>query len=186
MNNENLMERIKNIKPVTIWFTGLSASGKSTLSKRLYDDLFAIGIRNLILLDGEEVRERINNNAFDNKSREEVGILKSEIALEENKKGNIVLISGIASKCKWRKDIRDMMDGFFEIYLKCSVNVCADRDYKGHYKKAMAGEYKNFVGVTEDYEEHEHYDLMLDTGLNSIDRCSEVILNKVKTYLLNE
>ncbi len=52
------MERINTIKPATIWFTGLSASGKSTLSKRLYDDLFAIGIKNLILLDGKEVRVR--------------------------------------------------------------------------------------------------------------------------------
>jgi len=177
---------LKDIMPATIWFTGLSASGKSTLSQRLYDDLIKMGIKNVVLLDGEAIRDRINNNDFDNSSREKIGTLKAEIAIEENKKGNIVLISGIASKRKWRKDIRDMVDRYFEVYLKCTVDVCAERDFKGHYQKAIAGEYKNFVGITEDYEEHKYVDLQLDTGVDDIECCSEMLLNKIKEYLWHE
>jgi len=179
------MEIRKEMLPATIWFTGLSASGKSTLSKRLYDDLKSIGVHNVVLLDGEAIRDRMENYNFDNSSREKIGTIKAEISMEENNKGNIVLISGIASKRKWRKDIRDMVPRYFEVYLKCTVDVCAERDFKGHYKKAIAGEYENFVGVTEDYEEHEYVDLQLDTGADDIERCSEVLLEKIKEYLFN-
>ncbi|MBL1140615.1 MAG: adenylyl-sulfate kinase [Proteobacteria bacterium] len=179
-----MVDTLNNITPVTIWFTGLSACGKSTLSQKLYDDLTSMGMENVILLDGEAVRERIKNNSFDNNNREKIGVIKAEIALKENQKGNIVLISGIASKRKWRQDIRSMIDRYFEIYLKCSAVTCAERDYKGHYNRAIAGEYENFAGITEDYEEHEYVDLQLDTGTNDIEYCSNVILNKVKQYLL--
>lgn len=180
------MNIIKDISPVTVWFTGLSASGKSTLSQRLYDDLQSIGVSNVVLLDGEAIRDRIKNFDFDNNSREKIGALKAEICLEENMKGNIVLISGIASKRKWRQDIRNFIPRYFEVYLKCTVDVCAARDFKGHYKKAISGEYENFVGVTEDYEEHEYVDLELDTGLNDIETCSYLLLKTIKEYLLSE
>jgi adenylylsulfate kinase len=178
------MDTQNNILPATIWFTGLSACGKSTLSQKLYDDLVSIGVENVVLLDGEVLRERIKDKNFDNNSREKIGVIKAEIALRENQKGNIVLISGIASKRKWRQDIRDMIDRYFEVYLKCSAAACAERDYKGHYKKAIAGEYENFAGITEEYEEHEFVDLQLDTGTSAIEYCSGVLLDKVKEYLL--
>ena len=180
------MKLFENITPATIWFTGLSASGKSTLSQRLYDDLTDLGIKNILLLDGEAIRERMNNYYFDNNSREKIGIIKAEIALEENKKGNIVLISGIASKRKWRMDIRNIIGKYYEVYLQCNVETCASRDYKGHYRKAFSGEYKNFIGVTEDYEEHEYVDFKLNTGENDIEYCSELIFSNVKNFLLNE
>ena len=105
---------MNNVQAITIWFTGLSASGKSTLSERLYNDLQELGITNVELLDGESVRDILKNHSFDKSNREKIGIQKAKIALELNKQGKILLVSGIAHKKKWRKDIREMMNDYFE------------------------------------------------------------------------
>ena len=162
-----------------IWFTGLSASGKSTLSESLLKSLKDFGLENVILLDGESIREELNNFNFETSSREEIGYQKAKIALKLNKKDNIVIVTGIAHKKNWRNDIRSMFDNYIEIYLKCSSDACAKRDFKDNYRKAIAGELKNFIGVHEQYEEYEDYDLMVDTEKNNIAVCSKTILNLV-------
>jgi len=164
----------------TIWFTGLSASGKTTLSRHLFNDLKKLGNNNIVLLDGEDIRDKLNNYDFDLNSREQVGIQKAKIALEYNKKGKIVLISGIAHKKEWRKDIRDMFENYLEIYLRCDASHCAERDYKGHYKKAIFGEIDDFIGISEPYEESNDADLILDTKKYSADVCANLLLDKVK------
>lgn len=168
---------------ITIWFTGLSASGKSTLSEKLYMDLRSLGVKNVVLLDGESFRDTIKNNSFDKLSREEIGIKKAEMCLELNRKGKIVLVSGIAHKKKGRNDIRNMMDNYFEVYLDCDVVECAKRDFKGHYDKAFSGELANFIGVSEPYEESDECDLILHTGVESINACSELLLRKIKQVI---
>jgi adenylylsulfate kinase len=104
---------MNNIKVLTIWFTGLSGSGKSTLSERLYNDLYDLGVRNIELLDGDSYREILKNDNFDKNSREKIGIQKAKIASELNKKGKIVLVSGITYKKKWRRNIRGIIDNYF-------------------------------------------------------------------------
>ena len=167
----------------TIWFTGLSASGKTTLSTQLYKDLNNIGLDNVVLLDGESIRDEMMNHDFDLKSREEIGILKAKIASDLNNRGKIVLISGIAHKRKWRSDIRQMIDRYYEVYLKCDVDVCAARDYKDQYSKAFAGKYDNFIGVTEQYQESYDADLIIHTGRNKLDKCSSQLLENVMRLL---
>lgn len=169
-----------NIQAFTIWFTGLSSSGKSTLSEKLYNDLYKLGVRNIELLDGEAFRDLVKNDSFDKNNREKIGIQKAKIASELNKKGKIVLVSGIAHKRRWRKEIREMIDNYFEVYLNCDVKECAKRDYKGNYVKALSGKLDNFIGVSEPYEESEEYDLVLHTGRDSIETCSNILLNKIK------
>ena len=174
---------MNNTNAITIWFTGLSASGKSTLSEILYKDLQALGLKNVVLMDGESFRDKLKNDSFDKRSREEIGIKKAELCLELNRKGKIVLVSGIAHKKKGRKDIRNMMDRYVEVYLECDVKECAKRDFKGHYDKAFSGILKNFIGVSEPYEESEEYDLILHTGRESIENCSKLLLQKIKQVL---
>lgn len=174
---------MNKIKPVTIWFTGLSASGKSTLSQRLYNDLNELGIKNIELLDGESVREKLKMYEFDLDSREQIGIQKAKIALDLNKNGKIVLISGIAHKKKWRKDLRTMFDNYFEIFLDCNLDDCIKRDYKGNYQKALSGKLDNFIGISEPYEVSEEYDLILDTGKRSIEFCSKKILKSILSFM---
>ena len=174
---------MNNIQATTIWFTGLSASGKSTLSERLYNDLHELGVTNVELLDGESVRDMLKNHSFDKSSREKIGIQKARIALELNKQGKIVLVSGIAHKKRWRKDIREMMENYFEVYLDCDVKECSKRDYKGNYEKAFSGKLENFIGVSEQYEESDEYDLRVNTSEQSIEACSKLILDSVLSHL---
>jgi adenylylsulfate kinase len=168
---------------LTVWFTGLSASGKSTLSQSLYDSLQKFGIRNVVLLDGESIRDELKSYKFDLSNREKLGIYKAKIARNLNLEGKHVLISGIAHKKEWRKDIRSMIDNYYEIFLDCDVEKCADRDYKGNYKKAFSGELDNFIGVTEQYEISKDVDLVLDTGSYSVEKCLKIMLQELLPLL---
>ena len=174
---------MSNYKATTIWFTGLSASGKSTLSERLFKDLQQLGLMNIELLDGEAVRDMLKNDNFDKPSREKIGIQKAKIAQELNKQGKIVLVSGIAHKKKWRDDIRAMFDNYYEIFLDCSVEDCSKRDYKGNYQKALSGELDNFIGISEPYEVSDSFDLVVDSGICSIEDCSKKILESVLGFI---
>ncbi len=169
--------------PTTIWFSGLSASGKTTLSEALFQNLKELGLKNVELLDGETVRNMLKNYNFDKSSREKVGIQKARIALDLNRKGKIVLVSGIAHKRSWRQEIRQMIDNYFEVYLDCNVEDCSKRDYKGNYEKAFSGKLENFIGVSEQYEESDEYDLRVNTSEQSIEECSKLILDSVLSHL---
>ena len=174
---------MKTFKISTIWFTGLSASGKTTLSTRLHEALFNFGLKNIVLLDGEVVREELGNHNFDIHNREQLGLAKARIAQEHNSRGTIVLISGINHKSKFRRDVRAMFENYYEIFLDCDVNSCAKRDYKGHYKKAQAGLMKDFIGISEPYEKSNSYDLKINTSSNGIDSCADLIFQNVLKYL---
>jgi len=163
----------------TIWFTGLSASGKSTLSESVYSKLISMGVKKIKLLDGEAIRDQIANQSFDEKNREEIGQIKARIAKNFNNEGYIVLISGIAHKSKWRSDIRKALDNYYEIFLNCSPEICAKRDYKGHYERAISGELKNFIGVTEQYEFNDTADLVINTSKYSIEECTDEIMKNI-------
>lgn len=167
----------------TIWLTGLSASGKTTLAECLKTDLNKTGINNVELLDGEDVRNRLKNFNYDIKARESMGLCKAEMALKYNKNGKIVIVTGITHKKDIRYKIRGMITDYFEVYLKCPVNVCAHRDYKGNYERALKGEYANFIGVTEPYQESNTSDLILGTSMMSIDESAKTLFEKVFTFL---
>ncbi len=167
---------------VTIWFTGLSVSGKSTLSQSLHDELIKQGIDNVVLLDGETIRDQLKNYNYDTKDRNAIGIQKSKIALKYISKGKHVIITGIAHHKKTRDEIRNMFPYYYEVYLKCNVAECLKRDYKGNYEKAFNGVYDNFVGVTEQYEES-NPELIVETDKYSIAQCVTRISKSVIEYI---
>ncbi|MAF20389.1 MAG: adenylyl-sulfate kinase, partial [Parcubacteria group bacterium] len=137
----------------TIWITGLSASGKSTLGGKLFSDLKAIGVNNVKLLDGEDIREEFGDT-FGYATNERNAILEKTIqmARECNDNGNIAIVSTISHKRSIRQKARDAITNFMEVFLDCPLEVCVKRDYKGHYQKALNGDYENFIGITESYE----------------------------------
>lgn len=163
----------------TIWLTGLAAAGKTTLGEKLEKNLLALGIKNVVFLDGERVRDELNNFAYSTNDRNELGLQKAMLAKKYNDEGTIAIITGIAHHKATRDKVREQFKNYSEVYLRCSAEVCAERDYKGHYAKAYAGEYENFVGVTEPYEESENPDLILNTAENTIEKCSEKLLEHV-------
>lgn len=168
----------------TIWITGITASGKTTLGKDLYQNLFQKGFINIEFLDGDELRKRIGGN-HGHSLRDRYAVLKKivKLAKELNQENKIVIVSTISHKVEMRKYARRELENFIEIYLSCHPDVCARRDYKGLYKKAKQGELDLFVGVTEPYEESEKPELIVHTDKFSREECFHMILNMVVSRL---
>lgn len=170
--------RLNNHKSGLVWFTGLSASGKSTIAHYVERELFKRGIRTYVL-DGDNVRHGINSNlGFSREDRKENLRRIAELARLFVDAGTIVLAAFISPYKKDREYIRNRFDGdnFLEIYVKCSVQECEKRDPKGQYKKARAGIIKNYTGVSAPYEEPETPDLILETEKHNIQTSVKKVL----------
>ncbi|ACK50726.1 sulfate adenylyltransferase, large subunit [Methylocella silvestris BL2] len=146
--------RLNNQKPAVLWFTGLSGSGKSTISNLVESWLYAHGMRT-ILLDGDNIRHGLNKNlGFTEVDRVENIRRVGEVAKLMTDAGLIVLCSFISPFNAERQLVRDLLDDgeFLEIFVDTPIEDCIARDPKGLYKKALAGEIKNFTGVDQRYE----------------------------------
>ncbi len=168
----------------TIWITGLSASGKSTLGGKLFNDLKAIGVNNVKLLDGETIREELGDT-FGYGTNERNAMLEKTIQMvrECNDNGNIAIVSTISHKRAIRQRARDAITNFMEVFLDCPLEVCIERDYKGHYKKAIIGEHEGFIGITESYETSDSPELVINTKSLTIVECQKLLLDEVVRFL---
>ena len=169
---------------VTLWFTGLSGSGKSTIAVALESALFEMG-RLAYRLDGDNVRLGINKNlGFSAEDRAENIRRIGEIAKLFVDAGVIVLSSFVSPYCSDRESVRKLHEDsnmkFFEIFVDVPLSVAEDRDPKGLYKKARAGEIKNFTGIDDPYEAPNKPDLILDTSQMSIEDEINAILEMLK------
>ncbi len=156
---------LNNHKSGLVWFTGLSASGKSMIVHNLEKELFIQGIRTYVL-DGDNVRHGLNANlGFSREDRKENLRRIAEVSKLFADAGLLVLAAFISPYREDREYIRERFEGdnFFEIYVKCSVEECERRDPKGQYKKARAGIIKNYTGISAPYEEPEKPDIVIDT-----------------------
>jgi len=156
---------LNNHKSGLVWFTGLSACGKSTIVHNVEKKLFVRGIRTYVL-DGDNVRHGLNSNlGFSREDRKENLRRIAEVSKLFADAGILVLAAFISPYREDREYIRERFNGdnFFEIYVKCSVEECERRDPKGQYKKARAGIIKNYTGISAPYEEPEKPDMVIDT-----------------------
>jgi len=161
-----------------LWFTGLSGSGKSTLSRHVEKALFERGFHTYIL-DGDNVRFGLCRDlGFSPESRTENIRRIGEVAKLMLDAGVIVLTAFISPYRTDRDVNRELVeDGdFIEIYTKCALKTCEDRDPKGLYKKARAGEIENFTGISAPYEEPLHPEIVIETDAHDVDRCVERII----------
>jgi adenylylsulfate kinase len=164
---------------IIVWLTGLSGSGKSTLASQLEERLFKKGVRTYVL-DGDNVRMGLNRDlGFSAEDREENIRRIGEVAKLFVDAGLVVITAFISPYKKDRAIARSLvgMDEFVEIYVKCSLEVCEDRDTKGFYKKARSGMIKQFTGIDDPYEEPENPEIVIETDKMSIQRSVEEILN---------
>ena len=146
--------KLNNHRSIVLWFTGLSGSGKSTLAHALEEKLFQKGCRTFVL-DGDNVRYGLNSNLdFSEAGRTENIRRISEVSKLMLESGLIVMTAFISPINKDRSDARKLIssDDFIEIYCKASLETCETRDIKGFYKRARAGEIKNYTGVDSPYE----------------------------------
>ena len=162
-----------------LWFTGLSAAGKSTIAHGVEKKLFNLGIRSYVL-DGDNVRHGINADlGFSRDDRKENIRRIVEIAKLLVDGGLIVLASFISPFKEDREFVRKCFSGdnFYEIYIKCSMQECQKRDPKGMYDKARKGIIKHYTGVSAPYEEPESPQLIIDTEKNDIADSIKLVLD---------
>jgi adenylylsulfate kinase len=167
-----------------LWFTGLSGSGKSTLAHAVEEKLHSLCVRSYVL-DGDNIRTGLNKDlGLSPEDRKENIRRIAEVAKLMVDAGLLVFAAFIAPYKQSREYVRKLMTGwpYYEVYVKCSVEVCAKRDPKGLYKKAHAGEITNMTGISDPYEEPEHPDLIIDTDKLSLQQC----VDKMIGFLLKQ
>ncbi len=174
-------DRVKllNQKGVTIWLTGLSGSGKSTIAVELEHALIE-NRHQAYILDGDNIRHGLNKNlGFSPEDRAENIRRIGEVAKLFTEGGIITITAFISPYREDRDAVRKLLnDGeFIEIYVKCPLDVCEERDTKGLYKKARAGEVKDFTGISAPYEEPLNPELTIDSSKLTVEESTRAILN---------
>jgi adenylylsulfate kinase len=162
-----------------LWFTGLSASGKSTITHYIEMILFKQGVRTYVL-DGDNIRHGLNSNlAFSREDRKENIRRIVEVSKLFVDAGILVLTAFISPFKEDREYIKSRFknDNFLEIYVKCSILECERRDPKGQYKRARAGIIKEYTGISAPYEEPEAPDLVIDTEITDIENASKMVIS---------
>ena len=172
-------EKLNSHKSVILWFTGLSGSGKSTLAHAVEDTLYKRGIRTYVL-DGDNVRKGLNKDlGFSDADRVENIRRIGEVSKLMVDAGIMTLTAFISPFIKDRDIVRGLVEtgDFIEIYCKASLEVCEQRDPKGLYKKARAGEIPEFTGINSPYEAPEKPEIVLITDEHSIEDCVEQVIS---------
>lgn len=175
-------------KSCILWFTGLSASGKSTLANALSRKLHDLGVK-CYVLDGDNIRHGLNKDlGFSPEHRKENIRRIAEVAKLFVDAGLIVMTAFISPYKEDRDRARKLAkEGeFIEIFVKCCLEECERRDPKGIYKKARSGEIKEFTGISAPYEEPENPEIVVETDKFTLDECLDKIVGylRVNGYIL--
>jgi sulfate adenylyltransferase len=164
----------------TIFFTGLSGSGKSTVANALLVKLLEDGSRPVTLLDGDVVRKNLSSELTFSKEHRDLNIQRiGYVASEITKNGGIAICAPIAPYTSTRRLVREMISplgGFIEVFVATPIEVCETRDRKGLYAKARAGLLKGFTGIDDPYEAPEHAEVVINTGELTPDLAAHRIL----------
>lgn len=174
----------KKQRPAILWFTGLSASGKSTIAGAVEQALFELG-HHTYLLDGDNVRHGLNKDlGFSDADRVENIRRIGEMAKLFADAGLIVLTAFISPFRSDRRLVRDLVevDEFVEIHMATPLSVCEQRDPKGLYQKARRGEIKNFTGIDSEYEAPEAAEVTLNTAECDISECVAQVIDYLRAH----
>ena len=174
-----------------IWLTGLSGAGKTTLAQGLSKRLKAAGLQ-VETLDGDEVRENLSRGLGFSKADRDTNVHRIGYVarlLARNKV--VVIVPVIAPYRETRSDVRRLIQNdhsqFIEVFVRCDLQTLIERDVKGLYKKALAGEVKNFTGVSDPYEEPLEPEILVDTFAETVQQSEARILAKLVEFgLLDE
>jgi adenylyl-sulfate kinase len=163
-----------------LWFTGLSGAGKSTLAGVVETELRARGVR-VEVLDGDEVRTNLSKGLGFSKEDRDTNVRRiGYVAHLLARNGVCSITAAISPYQKVRDECRAMIGDFVEVFVKCPVEVCAERDVKGLYKKAFAGEIPNFTGVSDPYEDPVDPEIVVETHLETVDESAAKVLARLE------
>jgi len=174
-------EKLIGQRGLLLWFTGLSASGKSTLAHKLEMELYNSG-KLSIVLDGDNIRHGLNKNlGFSSEDRKENIRRIGEVAKLFVETGVITMASFISPYRADRDRVKSLFQegDFIEIYVKCPLDELERRDPKGLYKKAREGVIKEFTGISAPYEEPVAPEIVLDTSRLSIEECAKILFDDI-------
>ena len=167
-------------KGFTIWFTGLSGSGKTTISNELVKE-FKRRERHVEILDGDVVRTNLSKGLGFSKEDRDINIRRiGFVANLLTRNGAAVICAAISPYRSIRDENRALIKNFIEVYVKASVETCKQRDVKGLYKKAIAGEIKEFTGVSDPYEPPENPEVICDTENETVEESAAKIISKLE------
>lgn len=172
-------------RPVVLWFTGLSGSGKSTLAVQLEAHLHQQGFKTY-LLDGDNIRNGLNKDlSFTDEGRVENIRRIGEVSRLFVDAGIIVLSAFISPFAADREQVRSIVgaENFIEVFVDAPLEVCEQRDVKGLYKKARAGEVKNFTGIDSPYEPPVQPDVHIPTHLQNVEESMEMLLSFIRSRI---
>jgi len=173
-------EKLNGHKGIVLWMFGLSGSGKSTIARALENDLYERGVHTK-LLDGDNLRSGVNNNlTFSLEDRIENIRRSAEVSKLFMENGDVVICSLVSPTKEIRKQAQAIIgEGFREVYVNAPFDVCAERDVKGLYKKALAGEIKNFTGLDSPFEGSDNPFVELRTHENNLETCKNELVELV-------
>jgi len=164
-------------KGFTVWLTGYSGAGKTTISQRLREKLFAKAM-SCEILDGDLVRQNLCRDLGFSEEDRCMNIMRIGFVAEILSRHGIgVIVSAISPYRAARNHVRDRIVNFVEVYVKCSIEACEMRDVKGLYKKARRGELERFTGISDRYEEPENPEIVVDTEAESVEESVNKILS---------
>lgn len=167
---------MNNQKGFTLWFTGLSGSGKTTIAKAVAQELLDRGLK-VERLDGDIVRESLTRDlGFSKEDRNKNIERVTFVAKLLTRNGVAVLCSFISPYRERRAKSRQEIGEFIEVFVECSVEECANRDVKGLYEKAFAGEIENFTGVSDPYEDPENPEIVCHTAQETLKESTAKII----------
>lgn len=176
--------QLKQQTPVVLWFTGLSGSGKSTVANAVESKLLHLG-KHSYLLDGDNVRHGLNKDlGFSDADRIENIRRIGEVAKLFVDSGAIALTAFISPFIADRQQVRDLLEDnqFLEVFIDTPLEVCEQRDPKGLYKKARAGEIKHFTGIDSEYQAPIKPEIHVETANKSVEECAEQVIQ----YLIKQ
>jgi adenylylsulfate kinase len=167
-------------KGVTVWFTGLPCCGKTTIADRVAEILKAEG-RKVERLDGDIVRKGLTSDLGFSKEDRNENIKRVTFVAKLLTRNEVIVLATFVSPYEERRvKTREEIGEFMLVYVKAPVEVCMERDVKGMYRKALAGEIKNFTGVDDPYEEPETPELVVETDKETLEESVQKVLIKIK------
>jgi len=167
-------------KGFTLWFTGLSSSGKSTIARVVEDVLRDRGMK-VEVLDGDVIRTNLSKGLGFSKEDRDLNIKRVGFVCHLLSRNGVVAIASVISPYREVRDYnRDIIGRFVEVYTKCPLDVLEERDVKGLYKKARAGEIKGFTGVDDPYEEPLQAEVVVETDKETEEQCVQKIIRTLE------
>jgi len=172
---------MKEKKGFTIWFTGLSGAGKTTVSRVVQDKLRERGIMNVEVLDGDVVRTNLSKGLGFSKEDRDINIKRIAFVCNLLTRNGVPNIAAAISPYREVRDYaREEIKNFIEVFVKCPLEVLVERDVKGLYKKALAGEISNFTGVSDPYEEPLNPEVVIESDKETPEESADKIIAKLE------